>query len=171
VSDKIGGNKGGGIEIGEVLRWEPYLEVLQKEEWRMYKYMSTNSTKSGMKSLYAAETRLEDNGKIHVRRTAMQEVRGKNEDQKRNMNGLCRRTIDLLRKSQHSAWRGIQDLVFRFDMVVDGNEVYLNEIDVFPLAVSFLDEYIASQDIIETMADCTYRYMINHTTEGVAWPM
>jgi hypothetical protein len=56
-------------------------------------------------------------------------------------------------------------------MVVDGNEVYLNEIDVFPLAVSFLDEYIASQDIIETMADCTYRYMINHTTEGVAWPM
>jgi hypothetical protein len=171
VSDKIGRNKGGGIEIGEVLRWEPYLEVLQKEEWRMYKYMITNSTKSGMKSLYAAETRLEDNGKIHVRRTATQEVRGKNEDQKRNMNGLCRRTIDLLRKSQHSAWRGIQDLVFRFDMVVDGNEVYLNEIDVFPLAVSFLDEYIASQDIIETMADCTYRYMISHTTEGVAWPM
>ena len=101
----------------------------------------------------------------------MQAIRDKNEDQKRKMNGLCRRTIYLLRKGQHSAWRGIQDLVFRFDMVVDENEVYLNEIDVFPPAVSFLDEYSALQDIIETMADCTYRYMINHTTEGVAWPM
>ncbi len=76
ISDE-NGKKKSGIKKGEVLRWEPYLEVLQKEDWRIYKYMSTNYTKSGMVNLYAVQTELMNNGLIHVRRTPFASIRKK----------------------------------------------------------------------------------------------
>jgi hypothetical protein len=80
-------------------------------------------------------------------------------------------TIDLLRKSEHTAWRSIQDLVFRFDVLLDGNEIYLNGIDVFPVALSFLDEYITCEDFLEKMVECTCKYMQDHSTNAEARPM
>jgi hypothetical protein len=61
--------------------------------------------------------------------------------------------------------------VFRFDVVLDGNEIYLNEIDVFPVALSFLDEYITCEDFLEKMVECTCKYMQDHSTNAEAWPM
>ena len=87
------------------------------------------------------------------------------------MNKICSQKIDLLRKSQHSAWHGIQDLVFRFDVVLDGDKVYLNEIDLFPLAESFLDEYITCEMFVDELADCTCKYMLDYSRENEAWPM
>ncbi len=84
------------------------------------------------------------------------------------MHKLCAQAI---RKSWHRAWQGIQDLVFRFDMVLDENNVYLNEIDVFPLAVSFLDEYSTCDGFVEKMAACTCKYMLDHSTDEEAWSM
>jgi hypothetical protein len=172
--NKIGdtnGEKKNGIQIGETLRWEPYLELEQREEWRMYKYMKTNYTKSGMVTIYTVQTELMDDGQIHVGRTPVPVVQGKTKDQQSKMNHLCIRTIDLLRKSHHTAWRGIRDLVFCFDMVLEENKVYLNEIDVFPLAASFLDEYTTCELYVEKMAECTCKYMLDHSTDEEAWPM
>jgi hypothetical protein len=56
-------------------------------------------------------------------------------------------------------------------MVLEGNIVYLNEIEVFPLALSFLDEYIMCEDCVERIADCTCRYMQKHSTTEEAWPL
>jgi hypothetical protein len=56
-------------------------------------------------------------------------------------------------------------------MVLEENNVYLNGIDVFPLAVSFLDKYITCEVYVEKMAECTYKYMLDHSTNEEAWPM
>jgi hypothetical protein len=48
-------------------------------------------------------------------------------------------------------------------MVIDGDKVYLNEVDLFPLAVSFLDEYITCEVFGEEIADCSCRYMLDHS--------
>lgn len=172
--NKIGDDNGedkNGIKIGEILRWEPYLKELQGEEWRMYRSMQTNYTTSGMRHLYSVQTELMEGGEIHVGKTPTSLVPGKTANQQWRMKILCNQTIDLLRKSEHTAWRSIQDLVFRFDVVLDGNEIYLNEIDVFPVALSFLDEYITCEDFLEKMVECTCKYMQDHSTNAEAWPM
>jgi hypothetical protein len=171
IGDENGKEKN-GIEEGEMLRWEPYLEVLKREEWRMFKYMKTNYTVSGLVPLYTVQTELMDTGEIHVEKPpAPLEGLERTKDLRMKMNKICRKTIELLRESGHSAWHGIQDLVFRFDMVLDGDKVYLNEIDLFPLAVSFLDEYITCEEFVGEMGACACRYMKDHSRDNEAWPM
>jgi hypothetical protein len=77
----------------------------------------------------------------------------------------------LLRQSHHTALRGKRDLGFKFDIVLEENNVYLNVIDVFPLVVSFLDKYVTCEVYVEKMAECTCKYMLDHSTDEKAWPM
>ena len=107
-------------------------------------YQQRGDTANGLTNLHAVKTELMDSGEIHVGRPPAENVLETTND-KMKMNKMCSQTIDLLRKSQHSAWHGIQDLVFRFDVVLDGDKVYLNGIDLFPLAESFLDECITCE--------------------------
>ena len=170
IGDENGEDKN-GIKIGEILRWEPYLKELQGEEWRMFRSMQTIYTTSGTRQLYSVQTELIKGREMHFGKTPSSLVLGKNANQQLRMKILCNQTIDLLRESEHTAWRSIQDLVFRFDVVLEGNEIYLHEIDVFPVSLSFLDEYITCVDFLEKMVECTCKYMQDHSTNVEAWPM
>jgi hypothetical protein len=74
------------------------LKELQGEEWRMYRYMQTNYTASGMMHLYSVQTELMEGGEIHVGKTPSSLVPGKTANQQLRMKHLCNQTIDLLRQ-------------------------------------------------------------------------
>jgi hypothetical protein len=56
--------------------------------------------------------------------------------------------------------------------VLDGdNKVYLNKIDLFPLGVSLLDEFITCEVCVKKMVACACRYMLDHSSrDNEAWP-
>jgi hypothetical protein len=60
------------------------------------------------------------------------------------------------------------------DLVVgDGKEgkMFLNEIDVFPVAVTFIDDYVTGEHYIQNMAELTYKYLLEHSKTEMPWPM
>jgi hypothetical protein len=173
VTDAIGPGKN-GLKVGEILRFEPYMEELQRQEWRFFSYLDVSSSKKGMRNIYSIQTELLDDGRVHTRKVASRDQIGLDKNQKIKVGELCRKTMKLLMETNNSGWRGIRYLFFRLDLVVgNGKEgqMFLNEIDVFPVAVTFIDDYVTGEHYIQNMAELTYKYLLEHSRNEMPWPM
>lgn len=176
LSDNI--EEGTGLRIGESLKFEPYIQDLSSREWRFYSYLQHHSAEKGLTNIYGVLTsRDPSDGRIVIEKLPATYLHGYptvlSRESVKPMRHLFKSAIESLVATDSPSWRGIRYLVFRFDCFVcnaDG-KTYLNEIDLFPIAHTMLDDYHSGEDFIKQLANCTYNYLLEHSTTDTSWSM
>jgi hypothetical protein len=168
-----------GLKIGQLLKFEPFVVDLAKQEWRFFSYLPNHVTDKGLSNIYAVRTAMKpSDGLLRIDKIPGIYLQGNQgriltKPVVKKMRQLFKSALDALVETQKPSWRGIRFLVFRFDCFVcqvDGN-IYLNEIDLFPMAHALMDDYISCEDYIKTMAKCTRDYLIEHSCSNTSWSM
>jgi hypothetical protein len=177
VSDEINKEET-GLTVGDLLKFQPFVEDLTTGEWRFYSYLQHHNTDKGLSNIYGVQTALDlADGALKMERMPNTYLLGDGRVLTRKvvqqMRQLFKSALDSLLKSRLPSWRGIRYLVFRFDCFIcnaDG-KVYLNEIDLFPIAHTLMDEYTSCEQYIQDLAKCTYDYLVEHSTTNSSWSM
>jgi hypothetical protein len=155
------------IKPGTILDFEPFCDSLKKEELRLFGFLRANSMILGVSALFAVKTTNKSNGTIKVERTPYTMTNTENA----GITKLCSTAIGLLMATNQSCWRSIRYLIFRFDIAREGDTIYINEIDLFPMAASFIDDFVTGEKYMKDMAECTFNYFYDHNSSNTPWPM
>jgi hypothetical protein len=177
VSDEIK-KKDTGLNPGDLLKFQPFVEDLTTGEWRFYSFLQHHSTYRGLSNIYGAQTSLDQTcGSVNMEKMPKTYLLGHGQVLTREvvqqMQQLFKSVLDALVKSRLPSWWGIRYLVFRFDCFIckaDG-KVYLNGIDLFPITRTLMDEYTSYEQYILDLAKCTYDYLVEHSTTNSSWSM
>jgi hypothetical protein len=176
IHDEMG--KGNNhIRVGTSMDFEPFCEGYKNGEWRLFNYSRNWNLNKGLTPIYAVRTTKDDMGRFLIVSEPRDKPYDDNNNNKRDMtskiNKLCATTLALLMGQNHSPWKSIRNLVFRFDIVEEDAQVFLNEIDIFPVAHTFLEVYHSPTQqnaYIDALVTSTYNYFIDHTASDKSWP-
>jgi hypothetical protein len=167
-----------GLTLGQQLKFEPFISDLSTGEWRFYSSLRHHGTDKGLSNIYGLQTAMNPgDGLLKIQKMPNTYLDGKgnviSRETQQKMKALFKAAIDSLVGTQNPSWRGIRYLVFRFDCFVCqvNGEVYLNEIDIFPVANALMDDYCTCEDYIKELAQRTLNYMIEHSSDDSSWSM
>jgi hypothetical protein len=166
------------LKLGQLVQVQPFVEDLLLGEWRFYSYLQHHSTEKGLSNIYGVKTAMQSGtGDIRIVKLPNTYLHSQSKvltkDDVRLIRTVCKSALDLLVGSNLPSWRGIRFLPFRFDCFFCGQDgkFYLNEIDLFPVAHTLLDDYNSCEDYIETLAKCTFDYIVEHSSTHASWSM
>lgn len=139
-------------------RFEPYMVNCQKQEVRVF--ATTSDTASRVTPICSVETDFR-NG-TYSANISEGKCQGK-------YLPTIRSAFLKLKESRHP-WMNMAHLVLRFDLFhdEDNDKVYLNEVEVLPIAMPFFNEYYLTHKFMERMVDETANYIKKNWP---AWPM
>ena len=140
-------------------RFEPYVVNCQKKEVRVFA-TTTSDTASKVSVICSVQTDF-------INGTYGADTAGEKCDDK--YLPTIRSAFLKLKDSGHP-WQNMAHLVLRLDLFQDekNDKVYLNEVEVLPIAMSFLDDCHLTHKFMDKMADETVKYIQKNWT---AWPM
>jgi hypothetical protein len=166
------------LKIGQPLKFEPFVDDLSAGEWRFYSYLQHHGADKGLSNIYGIKTQMKpSDGRVRIKKMPYTYLHGPGDDinleDRKQIKQLCRSAIDCLVSTRAPSWRGICYLVFRFDCFIctADKRVYLNEIDLFPVAQPLMHDYNGCESFIRRMAQCTLDYMIEHSLDSCPWSM
>lgn len=148
------------VPAGTVMRFEPYVFELETAETRVYAALISEGK---MSVFYKVETSFGARG-VSLEKGAMpvqsdSSGRAEKEIIKSAYGLFCARFPQWKTAAIH--------LTLRFDLFHSSNKVYLNEVDVVPLAFLFLDDYFGTKLYLVKLSDTMARYIKNHWG---SWP-
>jgi hypothetical protein len=148
------------VPAGTLMRFEPFVFELETAETSVY---ASPINEGKMSLLYKVETSFGARG-VSLEKGAMAV---QNESSGRAEKELIRNAY-ILFSTKLPQWKTAAiHLTLRFDFFHCSNKVYLNEVDVVPLAFLFLDDYFGTKLHLLKLSDTMARYIKNHWG---SWP-
>jgi hypothetical protein len=161
------------ISKGTTLRIEPFFVELKNAEYRLYVAVQSGGR---VDILYNVVTSRNDDGKIMVTRCAQHGLGGMpdNIGMSEVKQFIKKCMTKLVNYNKGFLWGKRQDLVLRYDIFfIPGqptkhSTIYLNEVEIFPDAHSFLLDFVSDHTQLSKLSELTSKFI---KTNISSWPM
>ena len=147
---------------------QPYAASLQKMEYRFFctpRFSGGNQ----LKFQFMIHTSLLHNGTLNVGVPDI--TMDENNPHVKSCKQCIRQAFGHLKTTSGGRiWQDVGGITFRFDMFVLEEDAFINEIEVVPLAFTFLESYDIYYKIFDEIAKESASFIMNHTGPGKCWP-
>jgi hypothetical protein len=159
---------------GMVFQFQPYCYFIQEEETRLFTCAQATNGESRVTDLFSSITHQLINGDMTYEIVPRNEFYTWNTIPKyKDVTMLKKKVIKSMREMKKNWTRAITGLIFRIDMAYgrvqptdQKDSLFVNEIDIFPLAQTLLMSSSENIIVVHDLAFNTYSYIVNNLAHG-----